>query len=100
MPGRDSHTVSLGRGYQGGIISTLVAQGNVIAAGSFNRDIALYDHVSDEQIVLLRQAHHSGITQIKFLHDHYFLSAARKSSDIKVRGARGVFKAYFSVSVK
>ena len=92
MPGRDSHTVSLGRGYQGGIISTLVAQGNVIAAGSFNRDIALYDHVSDEQIVLLRQAHHSGITQIKFLHDHYFLSAARKSSDIKVRRARGVFK--------
>ena len=84
MPGRDSHIVSLGKGYQGGIISTLVAQGNLIAAGSFNRDIALYDHVSDEQIVLLRNAHPSGITQIKFLHDNYFVSAARKSSDIKV----------------
>ena len=73
MPGRDSHIVSLGKGYQGGIISTLVAQGNLIAAGSFNRDIALYDHVSDEQIVLLRHAHPSGITQIKFLHDNYFV---------------------------
>ena len=57
---------------------------NIIGAGSFNRDIALYDTISNEQIVLLKQAHKGGITQLNFVHNNYLISAGRKCSDLHV----------------
>jgi WD40 repeat protein len=78
--------LSLGKGYQTGIISsiTMSPSSNIIAAGSFNRDIGLYDDKSHEQISFLKHAHKGGITQLKFINDNHMVSAARKSPELKV----------------
>jgi len=84
IPGKESTVVSLR--HQKGIISTMVASSTgVLATGTYNKHIGLYDSESGEQITLMENTHRGGITQLKFIQDNenYLLSGARKCSRLK-----------------
>ena len=94
IPGKESTTISLR--HQKGIISTMVASSTgVLATGTYNKHIGLYDSESGEQICLLENTHRGGLTQLKFVQDNenYLLSGARKCNRLKV-GKIAAIKAF------
>ena len=88
VPGKESSKISLASQGQKGIISTMVmSSDNVLAMGTYNRHIGLYDSVSGQQIELLDNVHQGGLTSLKFMpnNSNQLVSAARKCNMIKVR---------------
>ena len=84
-PGKQSTTIVLPE--QKGIVSTMVASSNgILATGTYNNSIGLYDGEVGEQIALIDRAHSGGITGLKFIpnQENYLLSAARKCDNLKV----------------
>lgn len=84
IPGNESSTIKLGKGYHAGIISTLAINDDVIVAGSFSKDLGVYDGRSHNQIAFMEKAHAGGITGVAFLDDQNLVSAGRKCPEIKV----------------
>ena len=85
-PGKQSTTICLPD--QKGILSTMVASAHgILACGSYNNSIGLYDGESGDRISLVDRAHSGGITGLKFIpnQQNYLLSAARKCNNLKVR---------------
>ena len=88
VPGKESSKISLASQGQKGIISTMVmSSNNVLAMGTYNRHIGLYDSGSGQQIELLNNVHQGGLTSLKFMpnNPNQLVSAARKCDMIKVR---------------
>lgn len=88
IPGNESSTIKLGKGYHSGIISTLAVNDDVIVAGSFSKEIGVYDSRSHNQISFIEKAHSGGVTGVSFVDDQNLISAGRKCSEIKVDFAR------------
>lgn len=84
IPGNVSSTIKLGKGYHSGIISTLAVNDDVIVAGSFSKEIGVYDSRSHNQISFVEKAHSGGVTGVSFLDDQNLISAGRKCPEIKV----------------
>ena len=88
IPGKESVKINLASQGQKGIISTMVMSAeSVLAMGTYNRHLGLYDSTSGQQIQLLDNVHQGGLTSLKFMPDnqHQLVSAARKCNTIKVR---------------
>lgn len=88
IPGNQSSTIKLGKGYHSGIISTLAVNDDVIVAGSFSKEIGVYDTRSHNQISFVEKAHSGGVTGVSFLDDQNLISAGRKCPEIKVEFIR------------
>ena len=60
---------------------------NVLAMGTYNKHIGLYDAGSGQQIQLLDSVHQGGVTSLKFMpnNSNQLVSAARKCELIKVK---------------
>jgi len=76
----------------------------VLATGTYNKHIGLYDSESGEQICLMENTHRGGLTQLKFVQDNenYLLSGARKCNRLKVQLfsiPTCIFIEYFSVGI-
>lgn len=103
IPGKESTTISLR--HQKGIISTMVTSSTgVLATGTYNKHIGLYDSESGEQICLMENTHRGGLTQLKFVQDNenYLLSGARKCNRLKVHFIfvhTCIFTGHFSVGI-
>ena len=87
VPGKESSKICLASQGQKGIISTMVmSPENVLAMGTYNKHIGLYDAGSGQQIELLDSVHQGGVTSLKFMpnNSNQLVSAARKCELIKV----------------
>lgn len=97
-PGKQSTTIVLPE--QKGIVSTMVASSNgILATGTYNNSIGLYDGEVGEQIALIDRAHSGGITGLKFIpnQENYLLSAARKCDNLKCWDVRNMTKPVWTV---
>ncbi|CBY22693.1 unnamed protein product [Oikopleura dioica] len=100
IPGNESSTIKLGKGYHSGIISTLAVNDDVIVAGSFSKEIGVYDSRSHNQISFIEKAHSGGVTGVSFVDDQNLISAGRKCSEIKCWDMRNFTKPIWSVERK
>lgn len=99
IPGKECTTISLRN--QKGIISTMVsASSGVLAMGTYNKHIGIYDGDSGEQISLLENSHRGGLTQLKFIRENetYLLSGARKCNRLKCWDMRKLTEPVWEVS--
>ncbi|KAF8062083.1 APY2 [Scenedesmus sp. PABB004] len=104
-PGRDCATIPTYRKRQEGSISGLISclafspvMHDLLAAGSYSRQVGLFDARSLEHLLLL-EGHRGGVTQVAFSPDGNFLySGARQDSQIHCWDVRATGQVLYSLS--